>query len=298
MKTLQVNNYKNFVRKAAIKYSTTCQQIQDIAEELECTVFCQTKKMYNNPYNYYLISQEDIYRICTELEARKDNLAQPKEAKKRSCKEDKLEWLINQGATVDVTDKPNVYMVSMYNGAIVKKFNLSCGMQNIQNYFDRCFSKHKDSDYDENGKLILKSERQADKDMSVTPEEQGRNNDDDSYRDIGKGKREKNNSKTTLVLPSTTTATTTYPSTLPSTSSTVKGKPTKDNFLLQDGELAEIREQFRKEREANKAKNNQQSNQQKKVISIGSMDENGVHTIEADLTADEFLEYADSLVAE
>lgn len=146
MKTLQVNNFKNFVRKAVIKYNTTCQQIQDIAKELSCTIFCQTRKMYNKHYNYYLISQEDIYRICTELEARKDNLehplAQPQEPKKRTCREDKLEWLINQGATVDVTDKPNVYVVSMYNGAIVKKFNLSCGMQNIQNYFDRCFSKH------------------------------------------------------------------------------------------------------------------------------------------------------------
>lgn len=290
MKTIQVNNYKNFVRKAAIKYNTTAQQIQDIAEELNCTILVQTRKMYNKPFNYYLISQEDIYKICNELEVRKDNLAQPVEPKKRICKEDKIEWLINQGATVDVTDKPNIYTVSMYNGAIVKKFNLSCGMKNIQDYFDRCFAKHKDSDYDENGRLILKSKRQDD--MSVTPEDKGRIQDDDSYRDNGKGKREKNNSKTTLVLPSTTMATTTYPSTLSSTNSTVKGKPVKDNFLLQDGELAEIREQFRKEREANKAKTNQ-----KKVISLGSVDKNGIETT-AELTADEFLEYTDSLVAE
>lgn len=144
MKTIQVNNYKNFVRKAAVEYNTTAQQIQDIAEELNCTILVQTRKMYNDPYNYYLISQEDIYRICNELEARKDNdsLAKPVEPRKHTCKEDKIEWLINQGATVDATDKPNMYMVSMYNGAIIKKFNLSCGMQNIQNYFDKCFSKH------------------------------------------------------------------------------------------------------------------------------------------------------------
>ena len=291
MKTIQLNNYKNFVRKAAVKYNTTAQQIQDIAEELNCTIFVQKRKIYNDPYNYYLISQEDIYKILNELEARKGNLQVPKEPRKRTCREDKLEWLIDQGAQVDVTDKPNIYTVSMYNGAIVKRFNLTCGLQNIQDYFDKCFSKHKDSDYDENGKLILKSDRQDD--MSVTPEDKGRNYDDDSYRDIGKGKREKNNSKTTLDLPSTTMATTTYPSILSNTNSTVKGKPAKDNFLLQDGELAEIREQFRKEREASKAKANQ-----KKVVNAGSMDENGVHTIEADLTADEFLEYADSLVAE
>lgn len=284
MKTIQVNNYKNFVRKAAVKYNTTVQQIQDIAEELNCTVFIQKRKIYNDPYNYYLISQEDIYKVLNELETRKDNLAKPKEPKKRFSKEDKIEWLIDNGATVDTTDKPNIYTVSMYNGAIVKKFNLSCGLKNIQDYFDRCFSKHKDSDYDENGKLILKSERQADRDMSVTPEDKGRKQDDDSYRDIGKGKREKNNSNTTLDLPNTTTATTTYPA-------------DKQQCLLKDGELAEIREQFRKEREASKAKATAKANQ-KKVISIGSMDENGVHTIEAELTADEFLEYADKCIAE
>lgn len=158
METIQVNNFKNFVRKAAVKYNTTAQQIQDIAEELNCTIFCQTRKIYNDPYNYYLISRDDVYKILDALEVRKDNLQVPKEPKKRVCREDKLEWLIDQGAQVDGTDKPNIYTVSMYNGAIVKKFNLSCGMKNIQNYFDKCFGKHKDSDYDENGKLVLKSE--------------------------------------------------------------------------------------------------------------------------------------------
>lgn len=161
MKIIQVNNYKNFLKKAAVRYNTTVQQVADIADDLGCTILCQQRKMYSKAYNHMLISQEDVYKILNELEARKGNLTQRPEARKRSCKEDKLEWLIDQGAQVDATNKPNIYKVSMYNGAIVKHFNINCSMTNIQDYFDKCFCKHKDEDYDEQGKLIPKSARQA-----------------------------------------------------------------------------------------------------------------------------------------
>lgn len=163
MKTIQVNNYKNFLKKAAVRYNTTAQQVADIAEELGCTILCQQRKMYSKAYNHMLISQEDVYKILNELETRKGNLTQRPEARKRSCKEDKLEWLIDQGAQVDATNKPNIYKVSMYNGAIIKHFNINCSMINIQDYFDKCFCKHKDEDYDEQGKLIPKSVRQAER---------------------------------------------------------------------------------------------------------------------------------------
>lgn len=165
MKTIQVNNYKNFLKKAAVRYNTTVQQVADIADDLGCTILCQQRKMYSKTYNHMLISQEDVYKILNELEARKDNLTQRPEARKRTCKEDKLEWLIDQGAQVDATNKPNIYKVSMYNGAIAKHFNINCSMTNIQDYFDRCFCKHKDEDYDAQGKLIPKSERQAEREQ-------------------------------------------------------------------------------------------------------------------------------------
>ena len=165
MKIIQVNNYKNFLNKAAVRYNTTVQQVADIADDLGCTILCQQRKMYSKTYNHMLISQEDVYKILNELEARKDNLTQKPEARKRTCKEDKLEWLIDQGAQVDATNKPNIYTVSMYNGAIVKHFNINCSMTNIQDYFDRCFCKHKDEDYDKQGKLIPKSVRQAEREQ-------------------------------------------------------------------------------------------------------------------------------------
>jgi hypothetical protein len=171
MKTIQVNNFKNFLRKAAVRYNTTIQQVVDVADELGCTILCQQRKMYSKDYTYMLISQEDVYKILNELEARKDNLAQRTEARKRkrTCKEDKLEWLIDQGAQVDATDKPNIYTVSMYNGAIVKHFNINCSMTNIQDYFDRCFCKHKDEDYDKQGKLVPKSVRQVKSEQQDVP---------------------------------------------------------------------------------------------------------------------------------
>lgn len=142
MKTIELENYKTFVNKAAARYSTAVQQVKDIAEELGCTIFCQRRKLYNESYNYMLISREDEEKIMQELEARKDNLQPSKQSKKCSCKADKIEWLMDQGAEVDVTDKANIYIVSMYDGAIAKKFNLNCGMQNVQEYFARCFEKH------------------------------------------------------------------------------------------------------------------------------------------------------------
>lgn len=143
MKVLEVRNYKHFAAKAAKQYETTIQQIKDIADDLGCTIFVQTRKMYSKDYNYYLISKDDIYKVLAELEARKDSLQQPVKRQHRVCRDDKVNWLKEQGATVDInSSKPNRCTVSMYNGAIIKHFNLSCSMQNIQDYFDKCFKKH------------------------------------------------------------------------------------------------------------------------------------------------------------
>lgn len=201
MKTVEVKNYKKFVVEAAKQYNTTVQQVQKIVEELDCSIICQLRKMYGDPYKYMMISREDIYRVVSELQSRGDNLQRPEDMqrRKRVCKDEKLEWLIDQGAEVDVIDAQKaLYSVSMYNHAIVKKFNLNCGMKNIQDYFDRCFKKHPEEHYDENGKLILESKR-------ASTEKKGKSKRDVEVNNNNKTIEEKEEENTTNDLPNTNT---------------------------------------------------------------------------------------------